>query len=235
VVALLALTVLTACGAPAHRQVAAAVGPPRGSVVRLLFVGGSLTFGLFASAAPDTYPSLVAAALRQSGLRLSTATLASSGATAASVVGWQLDIPSDIVVVQLGANDHELGVPLVDFRAAYGTTLRRLRSASPHALMVCLGIWQRRAQTNSSGDTGAAYDDLIRRLCVAERGTYVDLTRLFLDPSNHGPEGQSTFMGISDWYHPNDRGHTRLARAVLAVIVPRSGPSGSHAGHVGVR
>jgi acyl-CoA thioesterase-1 len=182
---------------------------------RILFVGASLTEGWFASTRDRSYPALVASALAY-GRRVQVRTISHPGATAEDVALWDLDVPSDYIVLQVATNDFVKNVPIDVYAASYADVLQRLRAASPKADIVCLGAWLDPSSTNRIGMAAVDYDVATRTACDEVGGTYVDLSATYLDLRNHGPAGRQTYHGPGDLYHPNDRGHAEIAALVLA-------------------
>lgn len=185
--------------------------PPR----RVLFVGASLTEGWYASTKDRTYTALVASGLG-GGRRVQVRTLARPGATVEDVAQWDLDVPSDYVVLQVATNDFVRDVPVNVYEATYSELLDRLRVASPKADLVCLGAWLDPSSLNRLGVAAVDYDVATRTACGEAGGRYVDLSATYLDARNHGPLGRQTYHGPGDTYHPNDRGHEEIAALVLA-------------------
>jgi len=186
--------------------------PPR----RILFIGASLTEGWYASTKDRTYPALVASTLAL-GRRVQVLTLAHPGATAEDVAEWDLELPSDYVVLQVATNDFVKNVPVDVYDASYADVLHRLRAASPRADLVCLGAWLDPSEVNRLGATAVDYDVATRTACNEVGGTYVDLSGTYMDFRNHGPAGRQTYHGPGDLYHPNDRGHAEIAALILAT------------------
>ncbi len=206
--------------AAAARQTSARVATARAdpAALRVQFVGASVTEGWFASSPSHAYPALVVHGLTIGRRRVVKRVVALPGATAESAGTWGLDSPSDLTVVQLATNDYVRSTPVDVFAASYAAVLRRLRAASPHGDIVCLGGWDDPAAVNHLDLTAREYDDIARSACAAEDGRYIDLSAIYLDGRNHGPDGRPTFRGPGDLFHPNDRGHQELASAVLASL-----------------
>lgn len=222
VLALISLIAFSACGpaaVPSARAPASAGA--RTHTLRLMFVGSSITTGFFASAADRTYPQLVVDALRRAGRPVRPTILAESGATVDEALRWAVGSPADAVVIQLGTNDYGDAVPLSTFSGGYTELVTRIHAVSPRARLLCLGGWDASENPNRVGLTGGQYDAATRKACAGAAGTFVDLSALYADPDNHGPVGRFTFLGLADWFHPNDRGHQRLADLVTARLPAR--------------
>jgi acyl-CoA thioesterase-1 len=216
------LGTLTVCApAPVHAATTATASPVMPAAhppLRVLFVGASVTEGWFASTPSRAYPAVVVHGLTAGRHRVRKRVMAVPGATAETAATWALDVPSDLVVVQLATNDYVRATPVAVFSASYAEVLRRIRAASPHADLVCLGGWDDPSVPNRIGVTAREYDAVAWSACESQGGDYVDLSPMFMDPRNHGPVGRSTYAGPGDLFHPNDRGHEALAAAVLGSL-----------------
>lgn len=201
---------------PSDTRAEAFGAAPDAPTLRLMFVGASVTEGWFASARNRAYPALVTRSLQASGRRVRVRLLAHPGATAADADHWDLAIASDVVVVQIATNDWVTGVPLATFDTEYADMLRRLRLTSATADLICFGAWEDPSSVNKIGVAALSYDQAVRSACDAEDGRYIDLSGVYMDPLDHGPEGRVTFHGPGDVFHPNDRGHQELASLILA-------------------
>jgi acyl-CoA thioesterase I len=184
--------------------------------LRVLFIGASVTQGWFASTKERTYTALVAKGLA-GGRRVRVRMLARPGITAEQAADWDLNVPSDVVVVQIATNDFAKDVPVDRYSAAYAELLDRLRTASPKAELICMGAWSDPTQKNRLGAEVIDYDLAARTQCEAAHGHYVDISAAYLDMHNHGPAGRPTYQGPGDIFHPNDAGHAELAELVLAA------------------
>jgi len=173
---------------------------------RVLITGDSLAAGFFATTQAQGFSALVADALGP----VEVTTVSRAHQTLTTVAGIT-EVPADLdlAVIELGTNDVGIPTPREDFDAQYHDLLARVRSTSPDAALVCLGTW--------TGD-GAAYDEIIARLCADSGGRYIPLAGLFATADFHGPDGRDTFVGPGDDFHPNDAGHRAIADAVLAVL-----------------
>lgn len=207
----------------------ASVSASIGKSLHLLFVGDSVTAGYFASTQRLAYPHLVAQALENQGRWVNISTEARPGATVVDAQQWPVGVSSDIVVVELGTNDHGTSVPLDEFKNVYEHLLRRVRAGSARGQLVCLGGWGNAGQLNQRGLRIQDYDLVEQRACEGEGGRFASIGAAYDDAANHGPDNRPTFLGSADWFHPNDRGHQELANMVLHLLQAPSGASGGAA------
>lgn len=186
-------------------------------VLRITYLGDSLTAGLYASTEENTYRSLLTAAVasggpfEEQGLRI-------VGGTVEQTLTANDEFPSDqhLYIVELGTNDINEVDPRI-FNEQYEEMLQRVRQASPDAALVCLGTWRPISR-------GGNYDIVIRQQCEDFGGRYRRMHDLEAEAINKGPAGEETFAGISDDFHPNDAGHLAIFdRAMSAIEVRRAG------------
>jgi lysophospholipase L1-like esterase len=188
----------------------------KGEPLRVTFVGDSIDYGLSATEQTLGFHQLVVAEWRTNG-PVADEKWNSIGGTTADVLTAP-DFPRDqqLYIVQLGTND----ATLVDyrlFRTQYDQLLDRIRNASPDAALLCIGTWR-------STEIANTFDTIIKDLCEIRGGVFRSISDLSMDEQLRGPAGVSTFFGFSDDFHPNDRGHRKIADRVLdAIEVNRQG------------
>jgi lysophospholipase L1-like esterase len=192
-------------------------GPP----LHVLFVGASITSGWYAGSGHD-YRSLVEQDLTQRGYSLQVQTWARPGTRVASLAHFVPPTGMELIVLQLATNDSGSGRPADPsvFATEYSGLVQRLRAASPGATLVCLDAWANAATVNRLGVPVAVYDQAVERACTGAGGHFVDLSAAYQVAAYHGPAGRPTPYGPSDWFHPNDGGHARVASLVLAAASP---------------
>ncbi|WP_329116962.1 GDSL-type esterase/lipase family protein [Streptomyces sp. NBC_01465] len=187
--------------------------------LELAFYGDSITQGVMALCDVNTsdcadgtaaYPTLVADALRakltQVGFgRQGVIQTGNGGVPAASgAYGWNFagsradpDRDADVVVVNQGTND-AASAP-ADFRAAYLTYLRQLRSAAPHARILALRPFN-----------GTHADDIAAVVAqLADNHVEFVYTVGWLSPADGDFHGD---------VHPSEQGHRKVADHLLTLI-----------------
>lgn len=186
--------------------------PPLPAVPKIVFVGDSLTRGLFASTEAASFRALVGDAVPSTGAVLVSSNGRSDGVEIAGVAA----AAGDVYVVGLGTNDAS-GAPtgVIASPEAVAGNLRAIvlaaRTANPACRIVFLTLWQfPRRRT--------AYDAKIVALSAASGRHVVDLGPVKDDPACAGPAGLMTAWGRSDAWHPNDAGHAAIALRVTALI-----------------
>jgi lysophospholipase L1-like esterase len=183
----------------------------KGEALRVGFVGDSIDAGLYASEKRLGFHGLMVDEWRKSGPVADYAIENMIGGTARDALrNPQFPAHQQLYVVELGTNDYSR-VNYRDFRTEYDELLDRLRSTSPDAALVCLGVWRPKKNAET-------FDTIIRDLCEVRGGVFVGLSDLAEDASLKGPEGVPAFGGLSDGFHPNDRGHRLIADRIMEVI-----------------
>lgn len=190
-------------------------------LVRVLFVGASITSGMEQSSLDDTYPGDVVARLRERGLRVEWDERARSGAMVGDALTWPYPADQQIIVVHLITNDFLRGTPLDAYQDRLHQVLVALRERSPQAHLVCLGTWEAPGFVNRDQVPLETYDAAAKESCDGEQGTFVPLDGIFATPGTRGPRGQATPWGPTDGWHPNDVGAQDIADAVLAALPDR--------------
>ena len=111
------------------------------------------------------------------------------------------------LVVAIGTNDWSDDVGLTAFRDAYAGFLPSL---PPDVRFACLGPTWRADETdpNANGDTLDQFRDVVRDVCTAAGGEYLD-GRVAI-PNN--------VLFFPDGLHPNQRGHRALAKFLKAEM-----------------
>lgn len=182
---------------------------------RLIFIGDSLTAGFFAHDPAHGYAALTASALHVRYSVQSQYGVTAMFTARKMQASKGLAVPADTqeAVIELGTNDvFASGETFTQFRTAYDYILTRVRHDAPQAKIVCLGTWRAPAQ-------GGRFDEIIRSDCVRlVGGSYVGLSRFYLNATYRGPAGRVTAFGTSDDFHPNNAGHKAISTALLAAL-----------------
>lgn len=198
--------------APAPAPTAPVAAGPAGSipasaVLRVVFLGDSLTAGLGLGEA-EAFPALLGERLGREGLPVKVVNAGVSGDTTAGGlrrVDWVLGQRPDVVVVGLGGNDMLRGLPPEDTEANLRGILVRCREAG--AATVLLGM---RANPTLGPDYAARFDPLYGRLA---KELSVPLVPFLLE----GVAGVGT-LNQADGIHPTAEGHRRVAELVAPTL-----------------
>jgi lysophospholipase L1-like esterase len=178
--------------------------------ITAVFLGDSLTYGLYASSEEAGYRPQVVAALN--AVAPVTATRGGQTGNTVQTVSDSATIPADagLVVLALGTND-VWKTDLPTFGEQYSNLVAKVRSSAPDAVIACLGVW-----ANPDGARG--YNKPIKSSCDAGNGIYVPISPLFNEEGMRGPAGVEAFGGVSDDFHPNDTGYAAIAAMVNEAL-----------------
>lgn len=187
---------------------------PKDRPLRVFYAGDSLGAGFHASVQANAYRPLVTARLQQFGEVEELRATKPADAPLFQIGNIQ-GIPEsgvDLAIVELGTND--VGrTDLNLFQQQYTKVLEKLEDGSPGVHIICAGAW------GFPGEKGTdPYDKEIQEICESHGGRYIDLTDAFNSPEAYGPAGLPTWVGPSDNFHPNDKGHKLIADLILDRI-----------------
>ena len=191
---------------------------PLPAAPRIVFIGDSLTIGLYAVNEADSFRNLVAAHVDGPAVLLAGVGGQSKDVDLSSVSA----AAGDIVVIELGTNDavgypELVPVPPAVFAANLRAIARAARAGAPDCRLIFLSVWQQMPLR-------APYDKIIAAVAATYGRHFVDLSAIKDDGRNSGPEDEATFIpfheGPSDGWHPNNAGHAAIAAAVDSAIDP---------------
>lgn len=176
-----------------------------GSAVHAAFLGGTLTTGIFASAADKGFRPLIVQGLGDGATETRAGV---DGGTIAEAID-AVEIPNDtnLVVIELGSGDvwvrtsEEVG-------ELYSQLIRKVREQAPKAALVCLGVWNEQQATS-------LYDDEIRVPCQRAGGLFLPLIEIFEAPGMRSIAGEESYGGPADGFHPGDLGYAAIADLIL--------------------
>ena len=200
---LAALLLLAACSKAPEAD--APVRPGADSAA--LFVGDSLTAG-YGVDAEDAWPALVEAEWEKRGLPWRARNAAVSGSTTAGAleaVTWALTPDVKLVFVCIGGNDGLRGTPLKETRKNLSLLLGALKAEGRTVVLAGMRIPPNYGKDYAEG-FAALFPSLAKEHGVAFMPFLLD--GVAADPGLNLPDG----------IHPNEEGHKRVARAVLAFL-----------------
>jgi acyl-CoA thioesterase I len=175
--------------------------------VRVVALGDSLTAGynLPASAA---FPSVLQRELRKKGVAVAVENAGVSGDTASAGrdrLDWSVPDGTDLVIVELGANDALRGIDPKITETALDDILTRLKARGIAALVAGM-----QAPPNNGPEYVRAFNGMFRRL-ADKHG--VPLYPFFLD----GVAGEPR-LNLPDGIHPTAAGVEEIVRRMLPVV-----------------
>jgi lysophospholipase L1-like esterase len=167
-------------------------------------LGDSISAGRYATTQAQTFPFVVAA-----GLGMNLDLIARSGTKAA----WGVQqIPAvnaahpALVTIELGTNDVGFNTPGDAFTSQYDEIVSSV--SGPNSRVLCIGSWL----------PSPSFDDIIRTACEKHGGTFVSLDGFYAAVDFHAPDGGSSYLGRTDWFHPGNQGHAAIAAAIIAAL-----------------
>jgi acyl-CoA thioesterase-1 len=176
-----------------------------------VFVGTSLTAG-YGVGSELAYPALIQAMIDSAGFPFRVVNAGISGETSAGGlrrIDWSLQQPTDVLVLELGANDALRGLDPDRLRSNLDAILNRARELHPRIALVLIGM-------EAPPNLGADYTRRFREVYtdMAERHDAA-LVPFLLD----GVAGVQS-LNLDDGIHPNAEGQRMLARTVWQVVAP---------------
>ena len=212
---------VAACERGGEQQVAAAspspsVSPsrspppspsPDAGATRIAFLGDSITAG-YGVAAPDAFPAVVEALLREHGRAVEIVNAGVSGDTSAGGLerlDWVLRSDPDVLVLELGANDALRGQPLPGIEDNLRAIVARAREHGAQVLLLGMDI-----PTSYGPAYTREFAQLYERLAREEAVAIVPqfIREVGADPALMQPDG----------LHPTVEGHRRLAELLAPTL-----------------
>jgi acyl-CoA thioesterase-1 len=177
----------------------------------VLFFGTSLTAGL--GLAPDeAYPALIQRKIEAAGLPFRAVNAGVSGETSADGlrrIGWLLQLPIRVLVLELGANDALRGLDLSAARRNLQQIIDSTRARYPDVRVVVAGM-------QAPPNLGPGYTREFQRLFVDLAGrNHAALIPFLLA----GVAGRPA-LNQSDGIHPTAAGARIVAENVWRVLLP---------------
>ncbi|MBN1631015.1 MAG: SGNH/GDSL hydrolase family protein [Thermoleophilia bacterium] len=177
----------------------------------VLVFGDSVSQGSFATTEADSYVGKLAVWLK-STYDISVFRLAWYGSKAEGVAEREaeiLDLHPDIFILQVGTGEEATTDQFAD---SVIKALEIAVAANPEVKIVVCSSWR------ASSEKRDIIDWTLSTLAEQNGAPFVFLGSLRDDSRNIGPAGRSTFRGISDAAHPNDRGHQAIFDALAPVV-----------------
>jgi acyl-CoA thioesterase-1 len=191
---------------PAARKVASVAARPT-----VVFLGTSLTAGLGVD--PDqAYPALIQGRIDSAGLPFEVQNRGNSGETSAGALarlGWILQAPPRVLVIETGANDGLRGQDPDSTKANIQGIIDRTRARDSTTRIVLV---QMEAMPNLGRRYVARFHAIYPELATRNR---VTLIPFLLD----GVAGVDS-LNQADGIHPTPKGHERVAANVWQALRP---------------
>jgi acyl-CoA thioesterase-1 len=188
-------------------SLALAPAAAQGRMIRIVALGDSLSagYGLPPAAA---FPAVLQRVLRARGLSIAVANAGVSGDTASGGrdrVDWSVPDGTDLVIVELGANDALRGVDPRVTKAALDEIITRLRARRIGVLLAGM-----LAPPNNGAEYAREFNGLYR-LLAEKHG--VPLYPFFLDGVAGNPK-----LNLPDGIHPTAAGVEEIVRRIAPLV-----------------
>ena len=225
------LTILALTGASARvvravmhqqmlrRQVPAAQRAMPQPVERMVAVGDSITKGDWDVDEVGGWVTRLATKLRVS-YPPATFRLDNAGVDGDTTAGVLARLAPDVlaphpqpVIVSIGTNDFDSGVPRTQFAEQLQTLVQRLRAAPQAPVVILASMLPIAGQTPGRLAVERAYNDVIRRVAAATHVGYLDLFDAWL---GLGPSYLQALRHDSE--HPNPIGYEWIASTMAAFL-----------------
>jgi acyl-CoA thioesterase-1 len=177
----------------------------------VLFVGTSLTAG-YGVGAHLAFPALIQARIDSAGLPFRVVNAGISGETSAgglSRIDWALQLPVDILVLELGANDALRGLDPAAMQRNLDRIIQRTRARYPDSKIVIAGM-------QAPPNLGSAYTTRFRRVFRE----LADEHDAVLIPFILEGVGGKAALNQEDGIHPTPAGHRIMANTVWEYLRP---------------
>lgn len=202
---------------------AAATPAAAAEPLRIVGFGDSLMAG-YQLDPQDAFPARLETALEDAGHDVRVSNAGVSGDTTGGGLArldWSVSEETDLVILQLGANDMLRGLPVDKAEANLAAMIERLEARGITVLLAGM-----RAAPNLGADYARAFDAIYPRL--AARHDLV-LMPFFLE----GVAAEPSLL-LDDGMHPNAAGVARMVEAALpyveeAIAKARAAPQAAHA------
>lgn len=177
----------------------------------ILFLGDSLTAG-FGVEESQAFPSLIKEKIEAVHLPFEVINAGVSGDTSAGGlrrIGWLLQRPIDVAVIELGANDGLRGLPVNAMKANLQSIIDQLKAKNSQVKVVIAGM---RMPPNLGTDYAREFDAAYPELAKKNGATLIPFLL----------EGVGGHMDLNqaDQIHPTAAGHKIVAENVWRVLAP---------------
>lgn len=177
----------------------------------ILFFGNSLTAG-YGLDINEAFPAIIQRKLDSLGYSYQVVNAGLSGETTASGknrIDWVLRTIPDIFVLELGANDGLLGLPLEETPKNLQEIIDSVRAANPKVKIIIAGMM---VPPNLGQEYTQAFKDIFPKLASKNK---TELIPFLLDGVAGEPD-----LNLADGIHPTPEGHEILANTIWQYLQP---------------
>ena len=181
-------------------------------------MGDSLTAGFTATEESKRYTDVLAKLIEEKlGYHVTQKGVYKAGSTL-----WQFGLPNydmineqnpDLITIEFGTNDlqddnrHE-----TPYQFRYNLLVLLNKIQKDDRKIVLVTTWNR-------GKRSEPYDQVIKEVGVERNIPVADISSVWQDRlDTHGPAGIKTPYGVSDDFHPNNKGHKEIAEIIFKQV-----------------
>jgi len=177
----------------------------------ILFFGDSLTAGYGLDPA-QAFPAIIQEKISQQGWNFRVINAGVSGETTAGGlrrIGWVLQRPIDVFVLELGANDGLRGLPVEEAKHNLQAIIDQVKDKYPQAKIILVGM---QIPTNLGRDYTSRFRAIFPELAEKNRAVLIPF---LLEGVGGVPE-----LNLPDGIHPTAAGQKIVAENVWKVLEP---------------
>lgn len=182
--------------------------------LKYVAIGDSLTAGLFADKEDERFCNVLSTKISEEmGYDVKLEKIGTPGGT----LGGGLDSLSvinkskpDFVSIEFGTNDlnNENNVPVETFKSQLNELIDGIQEGRKEEVKFVL------VTTWNQGKKGLEFDKAIKEVGDDRKIPVANIATIWNNSSTKGPEGRETFIGLSDNWHPNTKGHKLIAEKI---------------------
>ncbi len=185
--------------------------PAAGQKMNIVFFGNSLT-AAYQLSPEQGFPALIQQKIDALGLPYTCINAGVSGETTmdgVARIGWVLQQPVDVFVLELGANDALRGLPLKETKKNLQAIIDRVKGVNPQCTILLAGML---APPNLGPEYTITFKELFPNLAAKNSANLIPflLEGVAADPK----------LNLEDGIHPNAEGHKIVAENVWKVLAP---------------
>ncbi|MDR4949936.1 SGNH/GDSL hydrolase family protein [Neobacillus cucumis] len=181
-------------------------------------MGDSLTKGLNATKESNRYTAVLSQLIEKKfGYHVTQKGIYKSGSTL-----WQFGLPNynlinkqnpDLITIEYGTNDLQLGKRYeTPYLFKYNLLLLLNKIQKENRKIILVTTWNRGARS-------APYDKVIKEVGQNRNIPVADISSVWKNRTDtYGPRGLKTPYGISDNFHPNNKGHKEIAEIIFKQV-----------------
>lgn len=177
-------------------------------------IGDSLTIGYYASNESHRFVDVFSSKLEKDmGYDVKTHVVGGYGKTLSSALEAIPEIQElqpDLVTIEFGTNDSnsDNNVPIDLFKSDLNKLIQGVKKDNEKVKIVLVTTW-------SLSDNATLFNEAIQSVGESKDIPVADIKPLRGNIENTGPADIQTEYGISDTFHPNDKGHEAIANTIF--------------------